>query len=228
MSNAFGFVYIFTNPCLEGWVKIGQTKRDDIQKRLDELNTPPNLPLSFRAYAYYRVQDPDKVEKSIHRIIDSVDDSRHAREIQASGRIREREFFQMSPEKAYTIMKEVAALRGDSDNLQLLQATPEEQAEEEVVVRRKNFTFEMLSIPVGSILSFINDDSITCEVLDSKNKVTYEGTTYTLSSLASKVLTEKYGWSQNVSVAGPRYFNYENETLSDRRMRLENEIDNNI
>ncbi|MPN14467.1 hypothetical protein SDC9_161794 [bioreactor metagenome] len=86
----------------------------------------------------------------------------------------------------------------------------------------------MLSIPVGSILSFINDDSITCEVLDSKNKVTYEGTTYTLSSLASKVLTEKYGWSQNVSVAGPRYFNYENETLSDRRMRLENEIDNNI
>ena len=25
-----GFVYILTNPCLDGWVKIGMTERDDI------------------------------------------------------------------------------------------------------------------------------------------------------------------------------------------------------
>lgn len=30
MSN--GIVYILTNPCLDGWVKIGMTERNDIEK----------------------------------------------------------------------------------------------------------------------------------------------------------------------------------------------------
>ena len=32
-----GFVYILTNPCLDGWVKIGMTERDDIESRLRDL-----------------------------------------------------------------------------------------------------------------------------------------------------------------------------------------------
>jgi len=38
-----GIVYILTNPCLDGWVKIGMSDKDDIQDRLDELNTPSNM-----------------------------------------------------------------------------------------------------------------------------------------------------------------------------------------
>ena len=45
-----GFVYILTNPCLDGWVKIGMTERDDIESRLRELNSPTNIPLSYRCY----------------------------------------------------------------------------------------------------------------------------------------------------------------------------------
>ncbi|RHU76804.1 GIY-YIG nuclease family protein [Butyribacter intestini] len=48
-----GFVYILTNPCLDGWVKIGMTERDDIESRLRELNSPTNIPLSYRCYATY-------------------------------------------------------------------------------------------------------------------------------------------------------------------------------
>ena len=48
-----GFVYILTNPCLDGWVKIGMTERDDIESRLMELNSPTNIPLSYRCYATY-------------------------------------------------------------------------------------------------------------------------------------------------------------------------------
>ena len=35
-----GLVYILTNPCLDGWVKIGMTERNDIERRLQELNSP--------------------------------------------------------------------------------------------------------------------------------------------------------------------------------------------
>lgn len=31
---AKGLVYILTNPCLDGWVKIGMTERNDIERRL--------------------------------------------------------------------------------------------------------------------------------------------------------------------------------------------------
>lgn len=88
-----GLVYILTNPCLDGWVKIGMTERNDIADRLHELNAPTNLPLSYRCYAVYEVEDPSTVEKNIHSLIDLVDSSLHAREQLENGRIREREFF---------------------------------------------------------------------------------------------------------------------------------------
>lgn len=39
------------------------TERNDIDKRLKELNTPTNLPLSYRCYATYEVDAPLVVEK---------------------------------------------------------------------------------------------------------------------------------------------------------------------
>ena len=91
-----GIVYILTNPCLDGWVKIGMTERNDIERRLKELNTPTNIPLSYRCYAVYEVDNPSEVEKNIHSIIDRIDYSLHAREQLENGRIREREFFKIS------------------------------------------------------------------------------------------------------------------------------------
>ena len=70
-----GLVYILTNPCLDGWVKIGMTERNDIERRLQELNSPPNIPLSYRCYATYEVENPLEVERRIHSLIDRVDDS---------------------------------------------------------------------------------------------------------------------------------------------------------
>lgn len=58
------------NPCLGGWVKIGMTERDDIERRLQELNSPTNIPLSYRCYAVYEVDNSLEVEKRIHSIID--------------------------------------------------------------------------------------------------------------------------------------------------------------
>lgn len=108
-----GLVYILTNPCLDGWVKIGVTESNDIDSRLQNLNSSSNIPLSYHCYAVYEVENPREVEKRIHSIIDRVDDSLHAREQLGNGRIREREFFKISPEIAYGIFKDIAILRGD-------------------------------------------------------------------------------------------------------------------
>ena len=96
-----GLVYILTNPCLDGWVKIGMTERNDIERRLQELNSPTNIPLSYRCYAVYEVENPLEVEKRIHSIIDRVDDSLHAREQLNNGRIRELSLIHISRRKNF-------------------------------------------------------------------------------------------------------------------------------
>lgn len=53
MQNKSGIVYILTNPCLDSWIKIGMSTRNDVEKRIEELNSLSNMPLMFRDYAVY-------------------------------------------------------------------------------------------------------------------------------------------------------------------------------
>lgn len=219
-----GLVYILTNPCLNGWIKIGMTERNDIADRLRELNAPTNLPLCYRCYAVYEVEDPSKVEKNIHGLIDLVDSSLHARETLENGRIREREFFKISRETAFGIFKRVAALRGDSDALHLYQPSQSELQDEELAEtrsKRSNNSFQLLHIDVGEVITFLYDDNITARVLNQRNKVEYQGEAYSVSALASKLLHERCGWSENASVNGWQYFSKDNVTLSDLRDIIE-------
>ncbi len=219
-----GLVYILTNPCLDGWVKIGMTERNDIESRLQELNSPTNIPLSYRCYAVYEVENPLEVEKRIHHIIDMVDDSLHAREQLNNGRIREREFFKISPETAYNIFNEIAGLRGDTNKLKLYKPTPEETQEQEIVARttrRSNCSFKLLNIAVGEEITFLYDDTITAKVIDDKNQVEYEGEPYSVSGLARKLLIEKCGRPENTSVDGWSLFTKDGLLLTDLRDRIE-------
>lgn len=219
-----GLVYILTNPCLDGWVKIGMTQRNDIEKRLQELNTPTNIPLSFRCYATYEVENPEQVEKSIHRLIDKIDNTLHAREILDNGKIREREFFKISPETAYGIFKEVASLRNDTKNLKLYTPSKDESEEQELAesrTKRSNNSFKLLGIEIGENLSFLYDDSIVARVADNKNQVEYNGKIYSITRLAINILIDKYGWSENLHANGWRFFTKDGITLSDLRDRIE-------
>lgn len=224
-----GLVYILTNPCLDGWVKIGMTERDDIEARLRELNSPPNIPLSYRCYAVYEVDDPQLVERHIHGIIDRVDDSLHAREIMSNGRIREREFFRISPETAYGIFHDVAALRHEQEYLKLYTPTPEQAEEEEFADRqakrkRKNNSFKLLGIPVGDEIKFLFDESITALVDNDKNSVKYQNKPYSVSALALKLLVDNQGWAPNSHVNGWRYFVKDGFPLNVLRERIEHQF----
>ena len=225
INMAKGLVYILTNPCLDGWVKIGMTERDDIERRLQELNSPTNIPLSYRCYAVYEVDNPLEVEKRIHSIIDRVDDSLHARERLDNGRIREREFFKISPETAYGIFKDIAMLRNDIDKLKLYTPTSMQLQEQEMAesrTKRSNNSFRLLNIAIGDEIAFLYNDNIMAKVLDEKNKVEFQGQPYSVSGLAAKILTEEYNWSDNTHINGWRFFTKDGVTLRDLRDQIEN------
>ena len=225
-----GLVYILTNPCLDGWVKIGMTERNDIERRLQELNSPPNIPLSYRCYATYEVDNPAEVEKRIHSIIDRVDESLHARELLGNGRIREREFFKISVETAYGIFKDIAALRGDSDKLKLRAPTLIQSQEQEIAERgnkRSNNSFKLLNIAVGEEINFLYNSEIIATVVNDKNRISYNGEQYSVTGLAHKLLVENHGWNENTNVNGWCYFTKNGMTLSDLREKIENAEEEN-
>lgn len=171
------------------------------------------------------MENPLEVEKKIHSIIDRVDDSLHAREQLNNGKIREREFFKISPETAYGIFKDIASLRGDTNKLKLYTPTLERSQKQEIAERktkRSNNSFKLLNIDVGEKISFLYDDAVTATVINDKNQVKYEGESYSGSKLACKLLIERHGWSENLHVNGWTYFTKDGISLSDLRDNIEN------
>ncbi|MFI3165301.1 MAG: GIY-YIG nuclease family protein [Bacillota bacterium] len=224
---ARGIVYILTNPCLDGWVKIGMTSKRDVNQRLKDLNSPTNIPLSFRCYATYEVDNAVAVEQSIHRIIDKIDGTLHAREQLINGKIREREFFKITPDTAFGVFKEIAKLRGDENCLNLSAPTEDESIEEEIAeskTKKSNNSFALLKITVGEYVSFLTDDSIKAKVVNDKNQLEYNGEEYSVSALATKLLRETQGWGNTSTVNGFRYFTKDGVTLSDLRDKIEQDV----
>jgi hypothetical protein len=78
----------------------------------------------------------------------------------------------------------------------------------------------MVDIPVGSVLTFTRDKERTCRVVDSRN-VEFEGEKISLSESARRIFEGLgYIWK---TVQGPLYWEYEGETLEERRKRMEEE-----
>ena len=100
-----GYVYILTNPSFrEDWIKIGKSARpvDIRSKELD--NTA--VPLPFEIYATMKTSKYNEVEKLVHKIIDNL----------TNFRIRQnREFFNVAPQKALEIFKEIALTIDDAE-----------------------------------------------------------------------------------------------------------------
>jgi hypothetical protein len=217
-----GIVYILTNPCLDGWIKIGKSDKDDIQDRLTELNSPSNIPLSFRAYAIYRVENSLSVEQGIQKIIDTININLRAIEVLDNGFARKREFYKMPPEQAYEVFKQVAKMRGDEKFLELVKPTADDLNLEAAanVGRKTKINLKDIGIPEGASLTFVNDESVTCIAKPDVNKLLYEGKEFSISALALKLLQEKCGWNVK-AIAGGAYFKYNGLKLTDLRDQKE-------
>lgn len=208
---AKGYIYILTNPSFKEWVKIGYA--DDPKKRLDQLNRTECTPFAFRIYATYEV-DNRLQDKKVHDIIDSLNPTLRSRDSLADGKVRVREFYNMSAEEAYKLFESIAQINGLEKNLKKYSAS-EEEAEEEALAtkaRLSAFRFSMCNIKPGEEVVFLDDPSIVCTVIDDK-RISYNGEDYSLSGLAGMLLHVK-------AIQGPLHFTYKGKVLADLRREL--------
>ena len=200
-------VYILTNPVILDLVKIGRTT--NLEERVRSLSAHSGVPVPFEVYYACTVEDSVKVEKYLH---EGFGDHRVN---------PKREFFRINPERVLSILK-LVELKNITPNQDFVEDSDEQQSLNKERTRRSNFTFSSVGIPVGSTLHFVRNESITVNVVDDRN-VDFEGKVTSLSQSSLTLLTRDYG-SKASTVAGPQYWVYENETLSERRSRLESEI----
>ena len=99
-----GYVYILTNPSFrEDWVKIGKSSRP-VDVRSKELDNTA-VPLPFEIFATMKTVKYNEAEKLVHRYIERF----------TNLRIRNnREFFNVKPEEALEIFKDVALVIDDA------------------------------------------------------------------------------------------------------------------
>jgi len=198
-------IYILTNQSMPDTIKIGIT--DNLERRIKELDNT-SLPLPFECYYAVEVEDASKIEKKIHEGLDDA-------------RIRDnREFFNTTPEQAKSIL-EIAEIMGGKDVTpkgDIVETAQDKQALEKSRKIRKRFNFEMINIQPGTILNFVKDTTITCEVHDDK-KVKFRDKITSLSDAADIVLREMgYDWS---AAQGPIWWSYQGKSLSELRRERE-------
>lgn len=122
-----GVIYILTNPSFPEYVKIGYA--DNLDKRLNSLNSSSAVPFAFRPYAIYDVYHKLDDTK-VHNIIDTINPELRSVD-NINGRKRKREFFQMTKEQAYSLFESIAEISGTRDRLHLIKATEDEIKEEQ-------------------------------------------------------------------------------------------------
>ena len=85
---------------------------------------------------------------------------------------------------------------------------------------RSTFNFKMVDVAPGAELQFVKDQTITATVVDDR-RINFEGQITSLSKAALTVIHRMgYTWKQ---IQGPAYWEYDHETLADRRQRMEGE-----
>jgi uncharacterized protein YkuJ len=217
MSNNQGYVYILTNPSFkDDWVKIGKSLRT-VNVRSKELDNTA-VPLPFAIYATLKTAKYNAAERFIHKTIDIV-----APDI----RIRKgREFFNIAPRKVYDILVLCSEQYDDAeveiyDEDLLEEVSMQNDGESQPRLERSaRLTFEMLGIPVGEILTFYSDNSITVKVVDKGSTVRFDDLELSLSA-AARYINEKLGTvNQSGAYQGGLWFKYNGETLTDMRKRL--------
>ena len=198
------FVYILTNPTIPDLVKIGRTK--NLEERMRSLSSHSGVPVPFQCFYCCEVNDGNEVEKRLHFGL-------------GDHRINpKREFFRINPERVKVLL-EGWSIRDVTPSSDIVDSQEEQDSLNRETSRRPVFTFQMVDIPIGSELTFLKDETKVC-IVSGIREVEYENIKYSLNQITMELLTNEFGKNWK-SVRGPDYWIFENETLTERRLRME-------
>lgn len=208
-----GYVYILTNPSFkEDWVKIGKSSRP-VDVRSKELDNTA-VPLPFEIFATMKTCKYNEVEKLVHKTIDRLTDLR----------IRQnREFFNVSPQMALEIFRDIAMTIDDAEvvlyheNKPIVDSNPLSVPQKREV-KRSRFKFSMCDIKIGELITFVPTGLVV--KVASDDSIEYDGRIYKLSLFVGTFMPED---KRNTSGAyqGAKYFSYDGCILDDLRMKKE-------
>lgn len=212
-TSESGYVYILTNPSFkEDWVKIGKSSRP-VDVRSKELDNTA-VPLPFEIFATMKTCKYNEVEKLVHKTIDRLTDLR----------IRQnREFFNVSPQMALEIFRDIAMTIDDAEvvlyheNKPIVDSNPLSVPQKREV-KRSRFKFSMCDIKIGDLITFVPTGLVV--KVASDDSIEYDGRIYKLSPFVGTFMPED---KRNTSGAyqGAKYFSYDGCILDDLRMKKE-------
>lgn len=202
MNDRCEIVYVLRNEAFPELIKIGKTRRQDIQERMNELYST-GVPFPFECLWAGEVDDCSEVEYLLHNAF-------------LGCRVNpKREFFKLEPERVIPLLKklslnEITPQLNDAINKEV--TIDEKNAvgtyKKEYRKRRPNLNFEEMGIPLNSELVFESDNNIKAIVV-ANQRVQYNGEVNSLSGLTKELLQVPY-------YVGPcRYWTYNGKNLND-------------
>ena len=165
------------------------------------------MPLPFECFYAARVEDISFVESQLHDAF-------------GNDRVRKsREFFNIDPARIAAALK-LAAKEDVTPRDDVVETIDDQRALNSARVHRGMFNMEMIGIKPESTLVFAKGDNITCKVVD-KHRIEFEGEIMSLTKSALIIIGRLgYTWGK---IAGPQFWMYEDETLYQRKRRMETE-----
>jgi len=194
-----GYVYIFTNPCFkESWIKIGKT--DNIERRLADLSGATGVPLPFEMYATLKTTKYHKAETMIHKMIGVLSPDKRVNP--------KREFFNIEPDDAVIVFKDIAELIDDAEFSYGEKITTQKTIDKGQIKRSPIKTFSSMGLKNGDVIEFVRDPQFKA-VVSGDRTVSFENKEWLLSPLAW-YLCEKIGQHCGYG-SGFEAFRYDNK-----------------
>lgn len=174
----YGIVYLLSNPCMPGLVKIGMTKQEDLEKRMKELYTT-GVPVAFKCEFACRVNNKDcaKIEKALHTAFEPQRINKN------------REFFKINVEQARAILElfhHTDVTEDVSEEIENDLTEEDKAASSKAQAKRPPLNYYEMGIHQGDILKWKDDPSITVKVI-SDRKVSYNGEEVSISALSAQL-----------------------------------------
>lgn len=204
-----GIVYILTNPAMPDLAMLGSvTDEEGLRARVADFSAREVAPMAFSIHYARAVADAAGTRRKLEAGISDVRLSPC------------KDFFRIAPEKA-TLLLQVA----DGEDVFISDASADDLEEQQVrrrVLRlRGRFLFSMVGIKPGAELVFSRDAGVRATVVDDR-MISFEGRVTSLSAAAQQILQRKANVKYNLR--GPDFWMYEGDTLTGRRLRMEDQL----